>query len=756
MLAGSALLGAASITGGVPRNGRAESDTSAPNQPDEPDSTSPSSGRSRSLELQDLDDLESFVDETMRRTLEEHDVVGASVAVVHDDEIVLAEGYGDASIDGPAVDAAETRFRVGSVSKPIVWTAVMQLIEAGQIDPDEDVRTYLESVPLPETEWEPITMAHLATHTAGFEQRYAGTWVRDPDDVRSLPTVLSEEQPDRVRPPGSIVSYSNYGAALAAQVVADVTGTPFERYVRENVFDPLEMDTATFEQPVPDESGTTVATGYTTLTGTPTESPGLNFELAPAGSMSATTTEMAQFVRAHLNGGVVDGDRILEDETVAEMHERWFTHHERLDGLSFGLLERSRGIGGNASDDGESTTGESADDDDSTGGRSAGNASTGGESRLLEHDGQIPGSFHSRLLLAPEHDLGLFLSYNTDSAANASTTFIDAFLEEYLPLEESADAAVPGPDGRPERADELEGSYRGVSTSESEPAKLWSVAQAGSIDVSIADDGALVTELGGETRWIEREPLLFRAEDGDDFLAFGEDGGEIRYLFLGFQAFERRSWHESMSVHAGVAGATTLGMVSGAVGWPLARGWRWLRSDGESGATSHADPDAAIETDSDDPRPSNADSSSVAESVGRTEASGASGGKTRQARQEAGSSRGSERTTQSSSLTDPRRWGRWTAGGAIACLFGFVFGVVGLLLVYPYTLLSDPPLAFEALFALPLLGIAGTAVSAFYAITAWREGYWSRRSRIHYTLVVCAMAGFCWLLYYWNFVRLPV
>ena len=743
ILAGSALLSAASITGRVPRNGRAASDTDPPNQSDEPDSISSSSGRSRSLELQDLENLQSFVDETMRRNLEEHDVVGASVAVVHDDEIVLADGYGDASIDGPAVDAAGTRFRVGSVSKPIVWTAVMQLIEAGSIDPDEDIRTYLESVPLPETEWGPITMAHLATHTAGFEQRYGGTWVRDPDDVRSLPMILSDEQPERVRPPGSIVSYSNYGAALAAQVVADVTGIPFEQYARENVFDPLEMNTATFEQPVPDESGTTVATGYTTLTGTPTESPGLNFELAPAGSMSATATEMAQFVRAHLNGGVVDDDRILEDETIEEMHERWFTHHERLDGFSFGLLERSRGAGGGANDESAS---ESASGD---------GESSGGESRLLEHDGQIPGSFHSRLLLAPEHDLGLFLAYNTDSAANASTDFIDAFLEEYLPIEESAEAVGLDPDGRPERADELEGSYRGVSISESEPAKFWSVAQAGSVDVSVTDDGALVTELGGETRWIEREPLLFQAEDGDDFLAFGEDGGEIRYLFLGFQAFERRSWHESMSVHTGVAGATTLGMLSGAVGWPLTRGWQWLRSDGESEAGSHANSETAIETGSDDPHPLNADSSSVAESVSRTDASGQSGGQTSPTRR-SGSSRGSERTSQNSSLADPRRWGRWTVGGTIACLFGFVLGVFGLLLVYPYTLLSDPPLVFEALFVLPLLGVAGTAVSAFYAVAAWREGYWSRRSRIHYTLVVCATAGFCWLLYYWNFVRLPV
>ncbi|GAB7018396.1 hypothetical protein JCM18750_12570 [Halostagnicola bangensis] len=439
--------------------------------------------------MRNLEGLESFVDETMQTSLEEHDIVGASVAVVHDDELVLAEGYGDVSVDGPAVGAAETRFLVGSVSKPIVWTAVMQLIEADRIDPNEAITTYLESVSVPETEWDPITMAHLATHTAGFEQRYGGTWVRDPDDLRSLPTVLNEEQPERVRPPGTVASYSNYGTALAAQVVADVTGTPFEEYVEENIFEPAGMDTSTFEQPVPEESDTSLATGYTTLGGTPQETRELSLELAPAGSMATTATGMGAFMRAHLGGGMADGERILEEETVDAMHERWFTHHEKLDGIAFGLFERSRG-----------TAGDSGNEDDSS----------GGQSRLLEHDGQIPGSFHSRLLLAPEHDLGLFLVYNTDSATGASADFVDAFLEEYLPLEESSEIEAVEPDGRPERADELEGSYRGVNVAESESAKFWSVVQAGSIDVSVDDDGALVTDLGGETRWIEREPLLFR------------------------------------------------------------------------------------------------------------------------------------------------------------------------------------------------------------------------------------------------------
>ncbi|ELY94355.1 beta-lactamase [Natrialba chahannaoensis JCM 10990] len=771
LLAGSALLGTAALAGPVTNTVGADVSTSELSEPGERSGHN-GSGRSgpttatlhaqqdeAELDLKlDPDAVESFVDDTLDTALDEHDIVGASVAVVHEDEAILTKGYGvaDADTDEP-VDAGETRFRIGSVSKPIVWTAAMQLIEDGQLDPHEDVTTYLDSVSIPETDAEPITMAHLATHTAGFEERFQGTWVTDPDDMRDLPTVLSDEQPARVRPSGEVIAYSNYGTALAAQVVADIAGTPFEQYARENVFDPLSMTQSSFTQPFPDEAASaSTATGYSTLLGSPQEAPGLLVEFTPAGSMTASATDMAQFMRAQLGDGSLgtDDSRVLESESIAQLQEQWFTHHDELDGFTFGFIEGT--IGPQAH-------------------------------RTLEHNGHIPGSFYSDLWLVPAADLGVFVTYNTDSGAVASGEFREAFAAEFLPVAE--DEPTPGePDGPPARADELEGTFRSVRVVETTMGKLPSTVQAASADVRIDNDGFLVTDFGGgPDRWVEVEPLRFEAVEGDTQLAFGERDGDVRYLFLDFQAFERQPWHESLSLHGGVAGATMLGMLSGAVGWPLARGWRRFRSDsdgsgggGDSGSeneisdatTGEADTDSAASAPS---GAADTESPSETQQIDDSAASSTAGSDSASPESDGDSSASVAEESQSKSVSQPQTrtqsqiqssqsstplhnagWARWVAGGSIGALFGFLAGTVVLYLLQPYTLLSSPPTSFQLLAVLPLVGALGTVVAAGYAVQSWRLSWWTLRSRVHYTLVVLATAVFCLLLGYWNLLTIPL
>ncbi|RQG91487.1 class A beta-lactamase-related serine hydrolase [Natrarchaeobius halalkaliphilus] len=684
ILSGSALLGTASLAGCLTRRGRGE-----PGPETATTSRSPSSSETRrttdaTTPDVDLEGLETFVDETVPDLLDDHDVVGASMAVVRSDGVELARGFGDADrADGIPVDADETTFRIGSVSKPFVWTAAMQLIEEGRIDPDEDVRNSLESVSISDAYDEPMTVAHLATHTAGFEERFRGTWIDDPDERRALADVLNESQPERVRPPGEIASYSNYGTALAGQLVADVAGTSFEDYVAESLFEPLSMTTATFEQPVPD--GVSVSKGYTAFAGTVGEAPELGLEIAPAGAAVATATDVAQLVRALLGDGAVDGGRILESESVDATLDRWFTHHEAVSGIAFGLLEdERRGV------------------------------------RVLHHDGMVPG-FYSYLLLVPEYDLGLFLTYNTNTGAAANAEVLDAFFEEFVPRTDAESSIETEPDGLPERTDDLAGTYRGVRIAESTHARLSSTLQAGEIDVSVDDDGYLVTDSdGGTTRWIEREPLVFDEVDGTGTLAFRDDGGELTHLFTGFHAYERISRHESLSLHGGLAGVTALGMVSGLAAWPLS--WGWRRFGG-------GDPSDGPELGSNDDSASSASEASVGDEP-------------------------QSRSTLGLSFAGPAR-ARWIAGGSIASLFAFVAGVVTLLVLYPHTLLSDPPFAYELVSLLGLLGAGGAAASAGYAVVSWRDGYWGRLSRIHYALVVASVIGFCWLLWYWNLLRVP-
>lgn len=657
-----------------------------------------------------LDGIETFIDQQMDETVGNGAVVGATASVVRGDETVLANGYGETHVDdGDAVDG-ETLFRVGSLSKPIVWTAAMQLIDSGQIDPNEDIETYLDAVSIVDTYDDPITMAHLATHTAGFEPRNQGVWVSDPDDVRSLPDVLDDEQPTRVRPPGELVSYSNYGAALAGQVIADVASQSLADYIQTNIFEPLRMTTATFEQPRPNEG----AAGYTAALGTPTPVPDRHIEIWPAGSLTASATDMSRFMRATLAGGGLDGEQALSADGVERMHDQWFTHHPALDGLGFGWIEDTRG-----------------------------------DVRTLWHNGSIPGSFYSHLLLVPDADIGLFLAYNTDAGASAATDFIDEFVTEYLSPEQPSRLE---PSGQPDRADDLEGSYRGLRVSETTHSRLFTTLQAGDVTVSVNDDGYLVTEAGGgPTRWVEREPLVFDRAEGDETLAFDSMGNDVSNLYVGWQAFSRQSWHESLSLHGALGAGSALGMLSGVVGWPALRGWRRFRESDEQAA------DASDQVDTD----GSSEGEASAEAVVADVREGDMADKQREAASDSSSrdglgsnstpgsrDHGSGSGTLFETVVSPRV-ARWTIGGSALTIIAFVLGA-GAGLVFDPNLLSDPPLWYRLLLLLPVLATIGTVVSIVSAILAWRDDEWTRRALLHFGIVTVATGIACWQLFYWN------
>ena len=117
--------------------------------------------------LQDRDELEAFLDGLMLAQMTDKNVAGATVSVVKDGEVFFAKGYGYADVAArKPVDPERTLFRIGSISKLFTWTAVMQLVEQGRIDLDEDVNTYLD-FEIPAAYGQPITMRHFLTHTPG-------------------------------------------------------------------------------------------------------------------------------------------------------------------------------------------------------------------------------------------------------------------------------------------------------------------------------------------------------------------------------------------------------------------------------------------------------------------------------------------------------------------------------------------------------------------------------------------------------------
>ncbi|GAB3663971.1 serine hydrolase domain-containing protein [Halopiger thermotolerans] len=625
-LAGSTALGATVATGCIPDSARATETGST---------------------LAAQDDLETLVDETVRAQLEEHDAAGAVVSVVRDGSIALARGYGEPTFDDDPVTADETPVQVGSISKLLTYTAAMQLVDRGEIAPDDDVNDHLESVSVPNAYDEPVTLAHLATHTAGFELRSRNDTVSRLEHRQSLEDAVGSNQPSRIQPPGERLGYTNYAAALTGQVIADATGSSFREYAETNVFEPLGMDRSTFA-PVPDalEDGVRDAL----VADLPWHS-----NVPPASGLWSTGTDMARFMLAHLEGGATDRGRILSAEATDEMHRQWFTSHEALDRMAFGFFERTRD-----------------------------------DVRLLYHGGSGPG-YQSSLVLVPELDLGLFVSFQGAAPGGAASAIREAVLDRYVPV---TDADLT-PDGRPDRADDLEGTYRAVPIRDHTTyEKGLFTALIPDIDVRIDDDGALVTDADGETRWVEVEPLVFRRVDGRRTLVFHEDDGEI----TGFSS-ETQSWAfapislaDEKAVQAGLAVGTTLVVGSGVLGWPLAAAVRRYRG------------------------------------------------------------------SPSASGEDARR-ARWAAGTAGALLFGFVAALVALLLLLPALgrpgLFDRPPRGFGLLFLAPIAAAVATLVAAGYAVRAWREGFWSLLVRVHYTAVVAALAVLLWVFRYWNLLGIP-
>ena len=248
-----------------------------------------------------------YLDQTLTEMVSQGQITGAIAAVVDDTGVVLSQGYGlaDVSANLPA-DSENTAFRIGSIAKTFVAIAALQQVDAGRIDLHASISTYLEE-DFPPFQYD-ITMHQLLTHTAGFEDLVSGIAIWKASDADPLATSIRRYLPRQVFRPGQVVSYSNYGIALAAYIVERVSGQDFAAYARQNLFQPLGMDRTTFELD-PAALGLTVSQAYQ-KNGQPGLEPLIN--LYPEGSAVSTAADMARYMswllRDDHQGSRIDGD----------------------------------------------------------------------------------------------------------------------------------------------------------------------------------------------------------------------------------------------------------------------------------------------------------------------------------------------------------------------------------------------------------------------------------------------------------------
>ena len=342
----------------------------------------------------DREELEAFADRFFPAQMKKLKIPGVSFALVQDGSVVLAKGYGEANLEAVRPISPDTTvMRIGSISKLFVATAVMQLVEEGKVELDADINQYLAAFQLEDGFPGPVTLAQLLTHTAGYEDPPYESYT-DPAMVQPLGAYLAKSMPPRTDPPGTVQQYSNHGYALAAYVVEEVSGQPFDQYVSEQILKPLGMSSSGYllAPPMPHE----MATGYFCENQTQVPQPTDYDSDYPGGSLVSTADDMARFMLAHLQDGCYSGACILQPATLADMHRQQAQTPNEGQAVTYGFVEGQQE-----------------------------------RQRLLGHSGAIRG-FGASLNLLPEHNLGYFFSFNEECWQTSACGIISEFREQFL------------------------------------------------------------------------------------------------------------------------------------------------------------------------------------------------------------------------------------------------------------------------------------------------------------------------------------
>ena len=459
----------------------------------------------------DSTEMVAFLDGMIETRMKDQHIAGATLSIVHNGKIFIQKGYGYADVETKKpVDPNRTLFRIGSISKLFPWLAIMQLQEQNLVDLSTDIKEYVPDLLIPENYDESITIKHLMTHTAGFEDEIFGLFGQTAESMRPYEELLKDEMPARVRPPGTYASYSNHGTGMAAYIVEKISGMPFNQYVEQNITEPLGMNSFSFDQPLPAGLEEHMSKGYTYSSGKYNEEGFEYVPLAAVGGASASANAMATFMLACLNRGTYGGATILEPSTYGLMTTNAHRHHPAVNGMFYGFMESSRnGV-------------------------------------LAYGHGGDTFWFHSMMAVLPEKDFGIFLSFNSEAGAGVKGDVWKDFMDHYFPAELSS---LPLPNQ--EDLKRFEGEYMANRYSHDD---LLKVAQFMSgIDVTSDKDGYLITGSDDPDYWIMEEELVFRNRDNASRIVFEEDtDGKIARAFLSnapIIAFDKHEGIQKTSFH---------------------------------------------------------------------------------------------------------------------------------------------------------------------------------------------------------------
>lgn len=353
----------------------------------------------------DAASVTSWANETFPQALARHQFSGATVSVVANGRIIFSKGYGRADFTHPEpVDPERTQFRIGSITKTFTATMIAQLVEEGRIASlDDPANKYLSDYRLPDNDGVPITLRHLLTHTAGFEDEFYFICSDRPVATHPPAAVFDSLRPAYVRPAGTRVEYSNFGIAVLGRIVEHVTGLGIAEAMQRRVLGPVGMRHTVLMDDINEPAALgKPATILPDGTYRPTKFTAINPPIAAAGSIASTAGDMARYMLAQL-GESPDAQAgqapVFSDAVRRMLHTRLAGNAPDTTGLAMVFfLDDWAGL------------------------------------QTVAHGGNWEG-FHSWMTLIPARDTGIFVSLMSEAPGPTTSTDLRAL---FMPWTASA------------------------------------------------------------------------------------------------------------------------------------------------------------------------------------------------------------------------------------------------------------------------------------------------------------------------------
>lgn len=308
---------------------------------------------------QDYTRVAAVLDSFVSREMVEQHIPAVSIALVDDQNIVWARGFGVANPRDTTPATAETVYRVGSVSKLFTDIGIMQLVEQHKVDLDVPVSRYLRGFAPANPFGRPITLREMMAHRSGLVREPPVGHYFDPSAPSLDATVASLNRTRLIYPPGSHTKYSNAAIATVGDVLQEVSGQPFADGLQRSVLDPLGLAHSAFS-PTPAVERRLARGSMWTYDGRVFDAPTFQLGMAPAGSMYTTVLDLGHFISVLFAHGRNADRQVVQPATLDTMWTPQFARAGSTNGFGLGFhvgsLAGHRAVGHNGAIYGFATT----------------------------------------------------------------------------------------------------------------------------------------------------------------------------------------------------------------------------------------------------------------------------------------------------------------------------------------------------------------------------------------------------------------